>query len=73
MDCTSHTCPAPAPVRVDQIGYKMINTKYNDISFKYQKTIVEQLPRPFKSDCVEYSRKGYNSHEECLLKCKIDH
>ena len=35
----------------------------------YKKVIVESLPRPFNTDCYDYSKKNYRSREHCLASC----
>ena len=38
----------------------------------YKKIIVESLPRPFNTDCYDYSEKSYRSREHCLASCGLN-
>jgi len=39
---------------------------------KYNKKIVQLMPKPYQTSCVDYKLFGYRSRYDCLLKCRIN-
>ncbi len=40
---------------------------------KYKKTIIKLLPKPYRTDCVDYQTIGYQSKIDCINECLKDH
>ena len=39
--------------------------------FNYKETTIRRLPKPYSTDCKDYTKTGFISSEDCLVKCKI--
>ena len=37
----------------------------------YMKAIIELLPKPYKTSCIDYSLYGFELRKDSIFKCKI--
>jgi hypothetical protein len=56
-----------------RFGKSNLRINYNEseyIEVNYQKTIVELMPKPYSTACVDYKKFGYNSRSDCIFECE---
>jgi hypothetical protein len=42
------------------------------IEVNHEKTLVELMPKPYSTSCVDYKQFGYNFRSYCIFKCKTN-
>ena len=59
---------------VRDFGFKFLfrNKNLKKIAISYTKTMINRMPKPFNTACIEYSVYGYESRFDCISKCKIN-
>ncbi len=56
-----------------RIGKSNLRISYNEseyIEVNYEKTIVELMPKPYSTACVDYKQFGYNLRSDCIFECE---
>jgi hypothetical protein len=57
---------------VETKNLKLYHSSVETIYIKYRKTIVQLMPKPYSTSCVDYTKVGYSSRSDCIFKCKTD-
>jgi hypothetical protein len=58
---------------ISEKSHLRINHNESEVIYvNYKKTLVELMPKPYSTSCVDYKLYGHNFRSDCIFKCKTN-